>query len=458
MKYRIALCIAVALAGATVAAESSPIFKSLQRGNVPPASFSRAGGPLAGSVPSPQPGINKIKHVVIIVQENRSFDNLLQGFPGADTQSFGYNSNGQKVKLKPYSLGTGVSPGHLHDDFVMEYNGGAMNGWDTDAAQNGVQASYVYSYVKPNNVKQYFAIGEAYTVGDHFFPTSNGSDFPNLQYLIAAQADKTEDIPQDPGQSRLQAWGCDDPPGTFVTVYDKKTGGSTPPNDPKNPFPCFNYVTMADLLTAKNLESNFYTEPISGDNSKGEPNYGIFNAYDAIEHISCVGGSQPCQRSAYWKKHIISPYQQVLKDVAAGKLGSVTWVTCDIYTTCDHPLETVNTSPQWPASVINAIGASKFWDSTAIFVYWNTWGGFYDHVVPPQLDELGLGFRTPLMVVSPYAKNGYVSHVQHETGSMLRFTEEAFGLNTMGATDSRADDLRDCFDFKQKPQPFKGPF
>ncbi len=108
--------------------------------------------------------------------------------------------------------------------------------------------------------------------------------------------------------------------------------------------------------------------------------------------------------------------------------------------------------------MIDTIGASKFWDSTAILFVWNTWGGFYDHVAPPQLDGLGLGIRTGLIVVSPFAKNGYVSHVQHETGSLLRFTEEAFGLHTMGATDARADDLRDCFDFKRPPAPFKGPF
>jgi phospholipase C len=85
---------------------------------------------------------------------------------------------------------------------------------------------------------------------------------------------------------------------------------------------------------------------------------------------------------------------------------------------------------------------------------WDDWGGWFDHVEPPQIDAMGLGFRVPLIVVSPYAKRGYVSHVQHEFGSILHFTEETFGLVALAASDARADDFSDCFDFRQSPQPF----
>jgi phospholipase C len=87
-------------------------------------------------------------------------------------------------------------------------------------------------------------------------------------------------------------------------------------------------------------------------------------------------------------------------------------------------------------------------------VLWDDWGGWYDHVVPPQLDPMGLGYRVPLLVISPYAKHGYVSHVQHEFGSILRFTEETFGLGPLGLTDARSDDLRDCFDFTRAAAAF----
>lgn len=425
-----------------------------------------------GDVPSPQPGINKIQHVVVIIQENRSFDNLFHGFPGADTATYGYDGQGNQIQLQGFPLtlahgnNPGVSPGHLHDDWAYEYNNGAMNGWKQDAQLQNVEYQYVYSYILQSYVQLYWNIAQAYGIGDRFFSTSNGASFPQHQYLIAAQSDDAEDTPQQKGQSKLQAWGCDSPnpqpPATpnptYVTVLDPSTGLSTSPYDPRNPFPCFNYPTLADELMDKGLDSNYYAVAITGNNSSGQPNFGQFNAFDAVSHISCVNNAQPCQRSAYWNNNVISPPQQVLSDIPNGKLGAFTWVDCDIYETCDHPLQVVQTSPEWPTSVIDAIGQSKFWDSTAIFLIWDDWGGFFDHVVPPQLDQLGLGMRTGIIVVSPYAKNGYVSHVQHEGGSILKFAEEAFGLKVLGATDSRADDLRDFFNFSQSPQKYKGPF
>ncbi|MBV8603011.1 MAG: hypothetical protein JO359_15725, partial [Candidatus Eremiobacteraeota bacterium] len=98
---------------------------------------------------------------------------------------------------------------------------------------------------------------------------------------------------------------------------------------------------------------------------------------------------------------------------------------------------------------------SNYWKNTVIFIAWDDWGGFYDHVKPPIYGSYELGFRVPLIVVSAYARPGYVSHVQHEFGSILRFTEEAFNLGSLGYTDVRADDLSDCFNFSQAPLTFK---
>jgi phospholipase C len=101
------------------------------------------------------------------------------------------------------------------------------------------------------------------------------------------------------------------------------------------------------------------------------------------------------------------------------------------------------------------VGTSKFWDSTAIFVQWDDWGGLYDHVAPPFKDYDGLGFRVPLLVISPYAKQNHVSHKQYETASVLRFAEDLFGLNRLAAADARAlSPALDCFDFSQAPRKF----
>jgi phospholipase C len=113
------------------------------------------------------------------------------------------------------------------------------------------------------------------------------------------------------------------------------------------------------------------------------------------------------------------------------------------------------------ASVVNAIGKSKYWPTSAIIIVWDDWGGFYDNAPPPQLDYRGLGMRVPCLIISPYAKQNYVSHVQYEYGSILRFIEEVYGLSagsigptSQGYTDSRAASLNDAFDFTQTPRPF----
>src|SRR6202011_2275552 len=97
-------------------------------------------------------------------------------------------------------------------------------------------------------------------------------------------------------------------------------------------------------------------------------------------------------------------------DIPAGQLAAVTWVVPS-FANSDHARSMSTTGPQWVGSIVNAVGKSPFWDSTAIFIVWDDWGGWYDHVSPPQLDSLGFGIRVPLIVVSPYAKHGYVSHI-----------------------------------------------
>jgi phospholipase C len=112
--------------------------------------------------------------------------------------------------------------------------------------------------------------------------------------------------------------------------------------------------------------------------------------------------------------------------------------------------------------VVNQIGASSYWPNTAIIITWDDWGGWYDHVPPPAIINDGgwgsgyvYGFRVPLIVVSPYAKKGYISHVTHDFGSLLNFTEQVFGLASLGYADARADNLADFFNFTQAPMTFR---
>ena len=108
------------------------------------------------------------------------------------------------------------------------------------------------------------------------------------------------------------------------------------------------------------------------------------------------------------------------------------------------------------ASLVNAIGESKYWDSTAIFIFWDDYGGWYDPEPPAYVDYDGLGIRLPMLIISPYAKKGYVSHVHYEHGSILKFVEDQFGLGRLSASDTRATSPeKDCFDFKQTPRKFQ---
>jgi phospholipase C len=166
--------------------------------------------------------------------------------------------------------------------------------------------------------------------------------------------------------------------------------------------------------------------------------------YDAVKHI---------REGNDWSGDTIDQPLQVVSDIKKGKLAAVSWVNSPALAS-DHPQLNDGDGPSWIAYVVDAVGKSKYYQNTAILVTWDDWGGWYDHVIPQQYNFLGLGFRVPLLVVSAWAKHGYVSHVQHEFGSILKFTEEVYGLPSLGQRDQYADDLSDCFDFSQTPPKF----
>jgi phospholipase C len=136
-----------------------------------------------------------------------------------------------------------------------------------------------------------------------------------------------------------------------------------------------------------------------------------------------------------------------------GQLAQVSWVMPD--GADSDPTGNKGTGPAWVASIVNAIGNSPYWSNTAIIITWDDWGGWYDHVAPPIYNSYEYGFRVPLIIVSPYSKQGYVSHVQHDFGSIVKFIDEVFDLPALGYADARADDFSDCFDLTQTPITFQ---
>jgi phospholipase C len=391
-------------------------------------------------------GVGKIQHVVIIIQENRSFDNLFQGYPGADTVPRGKDSTGGWIALRPVGLASAYIIDHSSYSMFGDCNGLGkrpgtkcrMNGFDTEAVENGPVKDAQYVYVPHKETKPYFDMAHEWVLADRTFASQLDESFVAHQYLIAAQAHSSVNVPQG-------LWGCGGGKRDVVStiLHDRSIG----------PYqsPCFDYRTLGDELDAAGLGWRFYTSAYASPS--GGP-AGYWSGYQAVRHI---------RRGPDWAKDVITPQSAFLTDVGHGKLGAVTWITplCD---NSDHVACGGGYGPSWVTSLVNAVGKSKFWKTTAIFVVWDDWGGLYDHVSPPFRDYDGLGFRVPLLVISPYAKQNVVSHLQYETASILTFAEDVFGLGRLANSDARArSPAGDCFDFMRAPRAFvpiaapKGP-
>lgn len=360
-----------------------------------------------------------VQHVVVIMQENRSFDHLFNGFPGADTVTTGMNY-GTPVTLQVTPLGNGSDIGHNHTNWWTEFDGGLMDGF-------GTQGTLLpYSIISPTETVPYWTLASNFTLGDRMFQSNTGPSFVAHQYMIAGQSDLASEDPDN------GIWGCGAPSGTLVPQVG--------PNGTDLPgvYPCFDYMTLADLMDAKGVTWKYYAPSAAG----GDAGYG-YSAYQAIQQIYF---------GPDWTANVISPETQVLTDIANGNLPQVTWIVPS-FNNSDHPGSPAQ-GPDWVASIVNAIGQSPLWNSTVIFISWDDWGGWYDHVVPQQVDSMGLGFRVPVIVVSPFAKHGYISHTQHTSAGFLLYTEEVFGLPSLGTRDNGADDFNDCFDYMQSPVPY----
>jgi phospholipase C len=399
-------------------------------------------GPPPQSTPPPREVRAHIKHVVIVVQENRSFDNLFHGFPGAHSATYGYLHDGKRVRLRPTTL-VGEDIGHFWSDGVMDWDNGRMDRFDLNELGTGKPAgTYAYRYVAHRYVEPYWSMARRYALADEMFPTMFGGSFTAHLDLIATTTNLR------PGQAEVDnplamPWGCDAPSGTRTSILN----GNRIEGAGDGPFPCFReFATMADLMDAAHVSWAYYAPAIDGGNRGGR----VWSEFDAIASI---------RQGADWAADVISPPSTILDDAADGRLRGVSWVIPD-WADSDHA-GGPDHGPSWVASVVNAIGKSRYWDSTAIVVVWDDWGGWYDGTPPPQLDFRGLGIRVPCIVVSPYARPGYVSHTEYEFGSLAQFIEEIFDMPSLaslgfgsGYTDQRAYAITDVFDFKQTPRRF----
>ncbi len=403
-----------------------------------------------------------IKHVIVVIQENRSFDNFFATFPGADGTKTGRAAamppeirhacsnpiaKPTTVPLKQQPLAWGVDFDHIHRGYELDLDKGKMDGWDLD--RGGADGSGVptclsaYQYVNPSDIAPYWDMAKQYVLADHTFQTQGSGSFTAHQDLIAGGTDVSSEEALIDNPSYFP-WGCD-ANKSVVTAIIKKSDGKVYPFG--GPYPCLSYPTMRDLLDAKGISWKFYAMPVEKESGPHHGDTaGIWSGFDAIKAV---------RFSKEWKTNVTRSNLVFFNDVKNHQLPAVSWITPN-GPNSDHPQESSDTGPSWVASIVNAIGQSSYWNSTAIVVVWDDWGGFYDHVEPPRPRnwEGGPGFRVPMLIVSPYVR-AHVDHTVYQFGSILKFVEVLWDLGSLGNNDAQSASLGQAFDFRMAPRKFK---
>jgi phospholipase C len=440
----------------------------------------------------PQPVGETFKHVIVIVQENRTPDNLFHGLcvapygtatscsatPSAaqyDIQTSSWLDKSARVTPQPIPLANTYDLNHSHKGWVAQCDAATGTTQCRMDGSAGVSCRAAkgqscppmpqFRYVDnaTGTVSPYMELATQYGFANAMFQTNQGPSYPAHQFLFG-------------GTSAPSA--ADDAAGNFVTEnlvgtgatggFKKKAGCASPKGtqvEEDGPageigliYPCFEHQTMPDLFPAS-VTWQYYA-PSPGT---------IWTAPNSIKHICQPTGQGGTCAGPMWKRHLRFHPPAVVADINACKLRSVSWVMpAGPYSDHAGPASGAG-GPAWVASIVNAIGHSTscdggngYWKDTAIFVTWDDWGGWYDHVAPTVLPmpqgDYQYGFRVPLLVVSAYTPKRTINNVHHDFGSILRFIQHNFGIaeGSLNFADSRSkSDLRAFFDFSGAPRAFQ---
>jgi len=370
---------------------------------------------------------NPIEHIVILYQENRTFDHFFGTYPGANGLPLNValpKTPGSNGTITPFHLSRTSTPDLDHSNRAAKvaYNNGKMDGFIY--AENSELTMGYYDY---RELPYYWDYASKFVLMDNFYSSQLGPSLPNHLYLIAGQSGGIIDNP-GPCQSR----------GICQGQSSKNPYGL--PNDL-----IFNFGNVMDQLDSRGISWKYYT----GDKGSYKDS-GYWNPLPAFASFK----KNPQQSNN------LAPNDQFLVDLANGNLANVVWVIPK-EDESDHPSADVKVGEKYLVTLLNAIMQSRFWSSTAVFVTWDDYGGWYDHVPPPQVDEYGFGFRVPCLIISPYAKEGFVDHTQSEFASILKFIQTVYGLPSLTRRDAMASNMLEAFDFYQSPNPpliLPGPY
>lgn len=397
-----------------------------------------------------------IKHVVFIVKENRTFDNYFARYPGAEGTTTARTSNGDEVKLTEATDVLEPDLGHSFTDAVEAINGGRMDRFDL--VLNGESLNGFTSF-KREGIPAYWSYADNFVLSDHTFSSMYGPTFPEHLYTVAAYAG---DVVGNKDPIGVEGGYCADPSELaprFEQNLKKREraeimDAESTAHDPGTPYDfsditkywervqaCFDFEVIMDQFEKKDISWRYYAAEGSW-----------MNALLAIEHIY--------EDPELWGPKVQDPYyadangvshDRVIEHIEQGKLKSATWIVPPPGTN-EHPGgPSVCVGENWTVRHVNAIMNSKYWKNTAIFITWDDYGGFYDHVPPPQYDIMGLGPRVPMLIISPWAKEGFIDTTEYEFSSVLKFIETMFGLDCMTDRDCGASNMLNAFDFEAKP-------
>jgi phospholipase C len=385
----------------------------------------------------------KITKVVFLVKENRTFDTLFGLYPGADGATTGKTCDGSTI---PLAQAHDDSPGAKHSftTGIEVIDGGKMDCFDRSEGEAG---TVPYVQYHPDQIPNYWSYAQHFTLGDRFFSSSYGPTFVEHFWIVAASSNRYvgNEHPDQAGDDHIRGGYCDDPTERIIsfprlsasdtkTVYrlEERADVDTLLSDwIIDRWPCHDIRILPDLLQKAGVSWNYYMEQ---------------------QYVWDVMGTIPHIRYGPMWKHVVNNVRFV-QDLQAGKMPDVSWLLPPIAES-DHPdYGPLCPGENWTVDTINAIMQSPEWAHTAIFLTWDDYGGFYDHVPPPHVDVYGYGPRVPLLVISPYARPAYIFHETSDFSSVLRFIEELHGLPSMGRRDATANDLLDAFDFRQHPIP-----
>lgn len=409
----------------------------------PEPSESAAPGPSDSPSSTPGPKLfgasDRIKHVIFIVKENRTFDNYFGRYPGAEGAARATLSDGSTIELTEAVDVFEPDLGHGFFDGLIAINGGRMDQFDR--VRNGESMNGFTTFTRAG-IPNYWAYADSFALADHTFSSMYGPTFPAHLYTVGAQSGR---VTGNKLQVEQVGGYCDDVTETVyrftkLTDVEKREVMRAERQVDLGRVgafweeirACLDFEVLPDQLIERDIPWMYYANTPSW-----------MNALLAIDHI---------RNSRHWETNV-SPPEDLLADIQKERLRKVNWVVPPPFAN-EHPGGTsVCAGENWTVEHLNALMRSKYWKNTAVFITYDDFGGFYDHVPPPQLDIMGLGPRVPMLIVSPWTKPGYIDHGVYEFSSVLRFIEDTFGLECMTARDCGASNMMDAFDFSAEVVP-----